>query len=188
MQRRYELCLTPAEAIEQLEASKGASQLLHGTLEALGHRVVGSVHGRNSQVVLCGRLARTTIAREPLSAYMTLELSPTERGTSFTLAPASGIWTTREFVPAVTFGSVVVMCLAALCWPVALVVAAIYVVAISLSWLMDRRYVLAARKTLIDVVWRAWSGALVSQEQSGYRAMSSCSDEPWGVAHALRAS
>jgi len=188
MQRRYELRLTPTEAIEQLEASRGAAQLTGGTIEALGHQVVGSVYGRDSEVVLCGRLDRSTIAREALSAYLTIELSPTERGTSFTLNPANGIWGTREFMPALSFGSVVVLFLALMYWPVALVVAAIYVVSVSLAWLLDRRHVLAARKALVDVVWRAWSPALVGQEKGGYRAMSSDRDEPWGMAHALRAS
>ncbi len=171
MGRRYELCLTPAEAIAQLSASQAAHELRNGSLRALGRMVAGTIDGGNSMVELSATFSRRFAVREPLTAGLTIELVPTERGCEFTVARARGMFVSREMAPTVGFCSIVLALLSLMYWPVAVAVALLYALIIAVVWLRDGRYVVAARQSLVNVVWRAWSPALVGSERSGYRAL-----------------
>lgn len=179
-QRRYELRLTPRQALDHLAESEPVRRLLEGERSVLGHPFRGSLIPQlgEHRVIVHGQVDRSSSPL--LDVWIDLELSPTSSGSSVQLARRSW-WHTAPMLrrASIAVGTLVVLTAGIGQWPLALIELSVFLPALALAWSRDQPAIVAAQTELIDVVWQAWSDQLVGKTgQEGYRALSGSASEP----------
>ncbi|MCR9162940.1 MAG: hypothetical protein ACE37F_14575 [Nannocystaceae bacterium] len=171
-EKRYELTLTPTQAIAMFSEAEVVDALYGGGLQAAGGEVRGSVITREDRLVLEAKRFRSFQWCVPLTARVEVDLESTERGASFSLRRIPPrLHEVAEFrrVLIVAFVS-----FAAVAWFSPLVAAAVLttqLVAVALVWLINRRGIRAVNDMLVSLVWTVWAPALRDSSAAVYRGL-----------------
>lgn len=171
-EQRYELALTPNEALEKFGDAELVDALYGGGLHAAGGEVRGSVTTGHNNLVVEAQRFRAIQLCVPLTARVEVDLEPTERGSAFTLRRVPPkLRRVAEFRRIIVVG---VLSVAAVAWVsplAAAAVLAVQILVVGLVWLINRRGIRAVNDTLVSLIWTVWAPALRDDGPGMYRGL-----------------
>lgn len=143
--------------------------------EVLGKPVIGRVEavaeeGRGSVSLYMVPATVTGELRRP-EVGLTIELVDTERGCTFHHLPNKVIGSALEIRYGLIGSLFLTMPAWWLDWRYAMAPALLLPTIAIVAWLANQRWIRNVRRSLVDVLWRAWSPVLAAPEASGYRAL-----------------
>ena len=175
MRRTYELNVSSEEALVMLEKSGVIREFENRWASVLGKPAIGRVEavaeeGRGTVSLYIVPETVSGSLRRP-EVGLTLELVDTERGCVFHYLPNKVVGSALE----IRYGLIGSLLLTApvwwLDWRYAVAPGVLLPLIALIAWLANQRWIRVARRSLVDVVYRAWSPVLSAPEASGYRAL-----------------
>lgn len=171
-EQRYELALTPTEALDTFSDAAVVDALYGGDLHAAGGALRGSVATQGTTLVLRAQRFRPFQLCMPLTASVEVDLHPAAWGSTFTLrripARLRGV---AEFRRILIVG---LLSVAAVAWVSPIAAAAVFavqLVVVALVWLINRRGIRAVNDTLVSLIWTVWAPALRDDAPGVYRGL-----------------
>ena len=135
-----------------------------GRVEAVAEKGCGSVSLYLVPASVSGELRRPEVG-------LTVELVDTEGGSTFHYLPNKVIGSALEIRYGLIGSLLLTMPAWWLDWRYALAPALLLPMIAIVAWLANQRWIRNVRRSLVDVLWRAWSPVLEAPEASGYRAL-----------------
>jgi len=175
MRRTYELTVSSEEALKMLEESDVVRAFETKYTAVLGKPLMGRVEaqcepGRGSVSLYLVPAAVSGELRRP-EVGLTIELVDTEGGCTFHYRPGDVVGSALEIRYGLIGSLLLTMPAWWLDWRYALLPGVLLPMIALVAWFANQRWIKNVRRSLVDVLWRAWNPVLTAPDASGYRAL-----------------